>query len=89
MKNLKYTTLGGPSSSVGIMTGYGLDDPGIESQWGARYILIFVIELFVISIVYSASAKRLRDAQYSLLYLGAHLGIVCTRERERKRAKAA
>jgi len=43
----------------------------------------------VISIVYSASAKRLRDAQYSLLYLGAHLGIVCTRERERKRAKAA
>jgi len=26
--------LGGPGSSVGIATGYGLDDPGIESQWG-------------------------------------------------------
>jgi hypothetical protein len=24
----------GPGSSVGIATGYGLDDPGIESQWG-------------------------------------------------------
>ena len=26
----------GPGSSVGIATGYGLDGPGIESQWGAR-----------------------------------------------------
>jgi hypothetical protein len=26
----------GPGSSVGIATGYGLDDPGIESRWGAR-----------------------------------------------------
>jgi hypothetical protein len=26
--------LGGPGSSVGIATGYGLDDPGIESRWG-------------------------------------------------------
>jgi hypothetical protein len=24
----------GPGSSVGIATGYGLDDPGIESLWG-------------------------------------------------------
>jgi hypothetical protein len=24
-------------SSVGIATGYGLDGPGIESQWGARF----------------------------------------------------
>jgi len=24
----------GPGSSVGITTGYGLDGPGIESQWG-------------------------------------------------------
>jgi hypothetical protein len=24
----------GPGSSVGIATGYGLDDPGIESRWG-------------------------------------------------------
>ena len=23
----------GPGSSVGIQTGYGLDDPGIESRW--------------------------------------------------------
>ena len=26
----------GPGSSVGIATDYGLDSPGIESQWGAR-----------------------------------------------------
>jgi hypothetical protein len=25
--------LSGPSSSVGIATGYGLDGPGIESRW--------------------------------------------------------
>jgi len=30
------TIQGGPSSSVGIATGYGLDGPGIESRWGAR-----------------------------------------------------
>jgi hypothetical protein len=28
---------GGPDSSVGIVTGYGLDGPGIESRWGARF----------------------------------------------------
>jgi hypothetical protein len=28
---------GGPGSLVGIATGYGLDGPGIESRWGARY----------------------------------------------------
>jgi hypothetical protein len=27
----------GPRSSVGIETGYGLDGPGIESRWGARF----------------------------------------------------
>jgi hypothetical protein len=27
----------GPSSSVGITTGYGLDDPGIESRWGKNF----------------------------------------------------
>ena len=26
--------LGGPGSSVGIATAYGLDGPGIESRWG-------------------------------------------------------
>ena len=27
----------GRDSSVGIATCYGLDDPGIESRWGARF----------------------------------------------------
>jgi hypothetical protein len=27
----------GPGSVVGIATGYGLDGPGIESQWGSRF----------------------------------------------------
>jgi hypothetical protein len=27
----------GPGSVVGIATDYGLDDPGIESRWGARF----------------------------------------------------
>jgi hypothetical protein len=31
------TQVSGPGSSVGIATGYGLDGPGIESQWGARF----------------------------------------------------
>jgi hypothetical protein len=26
-----------PGSSVGIATGYGLDGPGIESRWGAKF----------------------------------------------------
>ena len=30
-------TLRGTGSSVGIATGYGLDGPGIESRWGARF----------------------------------------------------
>jgi hypothetical protein len=29
----------GPGSSVGIATGYGLDGPGIESRWGARFFV--------------------------------------------------
>ena len=29
--------MGGPGSSVGIANGYGLDSPGIESRWGARF----------------------------------------------------
>ena len=31
------TRLCGPGSSVCIVTGYGLDGPGIESRWGARF----------------------------------------------------
>jgi len=32
-----YCALRGPGSVVGIATGYGLDGPGIESRWGARF----------------------------------------------------
>ena len=28
---------GGPGSSVGIASGYGLDGPGIESRWGRDF----------------------------------------------------
>ena len=28
---------GGPGSSVGIATAYGLDGPGIESRWGRDF----------------------------------------------------
>ena len=28
----------GPGSVVGIVTGYGLDGPGIESQWGRDFL---------------------------------------------------
>jgi hypothetical protein len=33
----RYNRSRGPGSSVGIATGYGLDGPGIESRWGARF----------------------------------------------------
>jgi hypothetical protein len=29
--------MGGPGSSVGIATGYGLEDPGIEFWWGRDF----------------------------------------------------
>jgi hypothetical protein len=31
----------GPSSSVGIVTAYGLDGPGIESRWGRDFPHLF------------------------------------------------
>jgi hypothetical protein len=31
-------TTGGPGSSVGIVTGYGLDGPGIESRWEQDFL---------------------------------------------------
>ena len=34
---IRYKKRRGPCSSVGIATGYGLDGPGIESLWGARF----------------------------------------------------
>jgi len=34
---LKFTNKGGPGSSVGIATGYGLDGPGIESRCGRDF----------------------------------------------------
>jgi len=39
-----YGKVGG-SSSVGIATCYGLDGPGIESQWGARFSAPFLAGL--------------------------------------------
>ena len=35
--NKVHSLICGPGSSVGIATGYGLDGPGIESRWGARF----------------------------------------------------
>ena len=35
--NEKYCISSGPGSVVGIATGYGLDGPGIESRWGAKF----------------------------------------------------
>jgi hypothetical protein len=37
--NFEWSTvyIGGQNSSVGIATRYGLDGPGIESRWGARF----------------------------------------------------
>ena len=32
-----YYIYSGPGSVFGIATGYGLDGPGIESRWGARF----------------------------------------------------
>ena len=32
-----YPVICGPGISVGIATGYGLDGPGIESRWGAKF----------------------------------------------------
>jgi hypothetical protein len=32
-----FNVQGGPSSVVGIATGYGLDGPWIESRWGSRF----------------------------------------------------
>jgi hypothetical protein len=33
----KYNFTDGPGNSVGIATGYGLDDPGIDSRWGRDF----------------------------------------------------
>ena len=33
---INHLRTGGPGSSVGIATGYGLDGPGIESWWGGE-----------------------------------------------------
>jgi hypothetical protein len=30
----------GPCSVVGIVTGYGLDDPGIEYRWGRDFLYL-------------------------------------------------
>jgi hypothetical protein len=33
----RYLKISGPGSVVGIATVYGLDGPGIESRWGAKF----------------------------------------------------
>jgi len=35
---MRSIVLGGPGSSVGIVTDYGLDGPGIESRWGQDFL---------------------------------------------------
>jgi len=37
MMMMKTSTFGGPGSSVGITTDYGLESPGIETRWRARF----------------------------------------------------
>jgi hypothetical protein len=39
LKSFNHLTVlkGGPGSSVGIATGYGLDGSGIESRWGRNF----------------------------------------------------
>ena len=34
---LSINSVGGPGSSVGIATDYGLEGPGIESRWGRDF----------------------------------------------------
>jgi len=34
---VQVTAVCGPGNVVGIATAYGLDGPGIESRWGARF----------------------------------------------------
>jgi hypothetical protein len=40
MERIKFGSIyfRGRDGSVGIATGYGLDGPGIESRWGARFL---------------------------------------------------
>jgi hypothetical protein len=33
----RIVAIGGPGGVVGVATGYGLDSPGIESQWGRDF----------------------------------------------------
>jgi len=40
-----YITLWSQDSSVGIATRYGLDGPGIESQWGRDFLHLFRLAL--------------------------------------------
>jgi len=47
--------MGGPGSVVGVAIGYGLDGPGIESRWGARF---------------SATIQTAPGAHPALLYSG-------------------
>jgi hypothetical protein len=56
-----YPSVGvGRDSSVGIATRYGLDDPGIESRWGARFF---------------AAVQTGSGAHLSLLYNGYRVSL--------------
>jgi hypothetical protein len=44
MKEVSYGH-GGPGSSVGIATGYGLDGPGIEFRGGRDFLHLFRLAL--------------------------------------------
>jgi len=37
IKNVYFNGMHGPGSALSIATGYGLDSPGIEFRWGARF----------------------------------------------------
>jgi hypothetical protein len=39
--NPRYCVAMGRGSSVGIVTGYGLDGPGVESRWGRDFPHLF------------------------------------------------
>ena len=65
---------GGPGSSVGIATGYGLDGPGIESRWGRDFPYLSRLALGPTSLLYNGyrvftggKKRQGRDADLSLL----------------------
>jgi hypothetical protein len=52
----------GPGSLVGILTGYGLDGPGIESWWGQDLTLFYFPENSINFIILSSSVQIIVQA---------------------------